>query len=309
MVYEAAAALEMKQYRHDLERWQLKQKLKQGQVGLTKAIVAKPNNSHPGERVEKRKTEDNGTGVFPSEQKPIPGQDFSAPHATIPHNTFTSFSPAFNPNIQLDFTPLSHTTLPFGTSPTSLYRPFHQDQLASAAAGAQASATDAKSDEAPVRKSSSASNLSFLVEAGLLPASIMEEDGGGFFAPGIPAETQKELRAKAPNMSTVFDDDIVDFLASPEYGLPPDQHREKPRTNQAGPYPTIDIPNDFAAFGGVRQDEASAPPAAGQVTYEKPPAATTHPQGEHEETKANTADQRMVPVPDGQKVPFTARSA
>ena len=138
----------------------------------------------------------------------------------------------------------------------------------------------------------------------------MEEDGGGFFAPGIPPETQQELRSKAPNMSTVFDDDIVDFLASPEYGLPPDQLREKSQMTQADPFPTINIPNNFAAFGGVRQDEAAiAPPAAGQVTYEKPPAAPTHPQGGHEEAKVNTADQRMVPAPDGQKVPFTARSA
>ena len=305
MVYEAAAALEMKQYRHDLERWQLKQKLKQGHACLAESI--KPKN-HPDEGGE---TKDNGTGAIPSEQKSIQGQDFSAPPAKFASSTPTSFAPAFNPNIQLDFTPLPHTTLPFANSATSLYRPLQQDQLASsAAAGAQASTIDANDNEAPVRKSSSASNLSFLVEAGLLPASITEEDGGGFFAPGIPPETQQELRAKAPNMSTVFDDDIVDFLASPEYGLPPDHLQEKPQTTQAGRYPTINIPNDFAAFGGVRQEEAHAPPAAGQVTYEKPPAgAPTHSRRGNEETKTNTADQRMVPVPDGQKVPFTARSA
>ena len=311
MVYEAAAALEMKQYRHDLERWQLKQKFKQEHVGLTKAIGTKPKN-HPGEEIEKSKTEHYGTGVFPLEQKSAQGQDFNDPYATIASSTptSTSFAPAFNPNIQLDFTPLPHTTLPFANSATSLHRSLQQDQLASAAAGAKPSAIDAKNDEAPVRKSSSASNLSFLVEAGLLPASIMEEDGESFFTPGIPPETQQELRAKAPNMPTVFDEDIVDFLASPEYGLPPDQLQEKPQTSQAGPNPTINFPNDFAAFGGVRQGKASAPPAAGQVTYEKPPAgAPTHSQGGHEEAKANTADQRMVPVPDGQKVPFTARSA
>ena len=308
MVYEAAAALEMKQYRHDLERWQLKQKLKQGHAGLAESAVAKPK-SHPGEGGE---TEDNGTGAIPSEQKSIQGQDFIAPLAKFASSTptSTSFAPAFNPNIQLDFTPLPHTTLPFANSATSLYRPLQQDQLASAAAGAQASTIDANDNEAPVRKSSSASNLSFLVEAGLLPASIMEEDGGGFFAPGIPPKTQQEVRAKAPNMSTVFDDDIVDFLASPEYGLLPGNLQEKAQTTQAGPYPTIDIPNDFAAFFGVRQEEAYAPPAAGQVTYEKPPArAPTHSPRGNEETKSNTADQRMVPVPDGQKVPFTARSA
>ena len=306
MVYEAAAALEMKQYRHDLERWQLKQKLKQGHVGLTKTIVAKPKNDL-GEGVEKSKTEDNGTGALCS--KSTQGQDFSAPLAKIANSTSTSFASAFNPNIQLDFTPLPHTSLPFATSAKSLYHPFQQDQLPSATAGAHASATYANNDEAPVRKSSSASNLSFLVEAGLLPASIMEEDCGGFFASGIPHETQQELCAKTSNMSTVFDDDIVDFLASPEDGLPFDQLQEKPQTTQADPYPTINIPNSFVAFGGVRQDEASAPPAAGQVTYERAPAAPTHPQGAHEEAKANTADQRMVPVPEGQKVPFTARSA
>lgn len=299
MVYEAAAALEMKQYRHDLERWQLKQKLKQGHAGFAESI--KPRN-HPGE--------DNGTGAIPSKQKSIQGQDFKAPPAKVASSTPTSFAPAFNPNIQLDFTQLPHTTLPLANSATSSYRPLQQDQLASAAPGAQGSTTDANDNEGPVRKSSSASNLSFLVEAGLLPASIMEEDGGGFFAPGIPPKTQHELRDKEPIMSTVFNDEIVDFLASPEYGLPPDHLQEKPQTPQTGPYPTINIPSEFAAFGGVRQEEAHAPPAAGQVTYEKPTAgAPNHPQGGHEESKANTADQRMIPVPDGQKVPFTARSA
>ena len=326
MIYEAAAALEMKQYRHDLERWQLKQKLKKelGAVSLTKTAATKLD--HDGEVVKGGKTdEQSNSGAIPSAQlKSIQGQDFSAQPATCQAARglamCTTFAPAFNPSIQMDFTPLPHSSLPMASSAgTSLYHPFQRDELTSAAAAAAVSVstteanTNANIDSVPVRKSSSASNLSFLVEAGLLPASIMDEDCGGFFGPEIPPETQQELRAKATNMPNVFDDDIVDFLASPDYGLPSDPSQQEQGVQaraQADPYPIINLPNDFAAFSGAPQgEEVSAAPAAGEVTYEKPPSRSGHSQDGHEESKANTANQRMVPVPDGQKVPFTARTA
>jgi len=111
-----------------------------------------------------------------------------------------------------------------------------------------------------------------------LPASIMEEDCGGLFPKDIPPETQQELLAKATDMPQVFDDDLINFLASPDYDFPSDQ---------------------------LEQEDASAPapaPAAGRAAYEEKPPS-------YEEIKTNSAEQTMVPAPDGQKVPFMARSA
>ena len=123
----------------------------------------------------------------------------------------------------------------------------------------------------------------------------MEEERGDLFSKDLPLETQQELIKKAPDMSQLFDDDMINFLASPDY----DQA-------QATYYPTLpDHNNIIATTGGMQQRGASVsalPSAAGQVTYEKKPPA-------REESKSNSTEQPMVPAPNGRQVPFGARTA
>ncbi len=253
-IYEAAAALEMKQYKQDIERWQLKQKLKKSGDG---------NEKKGGATV----------------------QDTSAQGATTaPANT--SFASIFNPSTQVDFSPLHHIP-----------------EVAGASTAAGRTAGNAYESQ-PVRKSCSSSSLSFLVEAGLLPATIMEEEQGGLFSEDIPLETQQELLEKAPDMSQLFDDGMLNFLASPDYDVFSDQLQQKQQA-QATSYPTLPNPNNTVVSGQMQQRGASAsalPSAAGQVTYEKKPPA-------REESKSNSTEQPMVPAPNGRQVPFGARTA
>ena len=235
----------MKQYKQDIERWQLKQKLKKSGGG----------NEKKG-----------GTTV----------QDTSAQGATTAPAS-NSFASVFNPSIQVDFTSLPHIPEVAGNS---------------TAAGPTGASNTYESQ--PVRKSCSSSSLSFLVEAGLLPATIMEEEHGGLSSKDVPLETHQELLEKAPDMSQLFDDDMINFLASPDY----DQA-------QATYFPTLPNHNNTIATGAMQQRGASAsvlPSAVGQVTYEKKPPA-------REESKSNSTEQPMVPAPNGRQVPFGARTA